>query len=188
MADYHAPTVVTPMIPLADMTPLERLLLEAIFDCEYDDDHVYLFSETGASDMICVARDALVRAVEQSGRTPNSTVNAYIDKKLRDETDPTDPKNSYVDIDMTDTSWDFILQDIVKRSPTLDEIVVTTSFTCSRMRPDGFGGAVTLITADIISGKSTFDMLEDLRSDAERETSPSLSATLDATHQRTSET
>lgn len=50
---------------------------------------------------------------------------------------------------------------------TLDEIVVTTSFTCSKMRPDGFGGAVTLITAETISGKSTTDMLDDLQSDAE---------------------
>jgi hypothetical protein len=28
------------------------------------------------------------------------------------------------------------------------------------MRPDGFGGAVVLITADVIRGKSTNDLIE----------------------------
>lgn len=29
MADYHSPTVVQPNIPAADMTPLERLILDS---------------------------------------------------------------------------------------------------------------------------------------------------------------
>jgi hypothetical protein len=30
------------------------------------------------------------------------------------------------------------------------------------MRPDGFGGAVVVISADAILGKSTYDLLEEL--------------------------
>lgn len=173
MADYHTPTVVTPTIPLSDITALERLMLEAIFDVELDQGgtHIYLFSDTGPSNMICVDRGDLMRALEDSRATPDSTANAYFDEKLRKEAEPSDPENPYLDIDLSDTSWEFILQDIVKRSPTLDEIVVTMSFTCSRMRPNGFGGAVTLITADTIAGKSTVELLEDLRYDAEQTTS-----------------
>ena len=167
MADYHSPTVVTPTIPLADITPLERLILEAVFDTELDrdDEHIYLFSEIGSSDLITVDRDDLLGAFEASVTVSGSTATERGAKLLREESPDTEAAD--IDIDMSDTSWEFILQDIVKRSPTLDEIVVTTSFTCTKMRPDGFGGAVTLITADTISGKSTTDMLDDLRSDAE---------------------
>ena len=38
--------------------------------------------------------------------------------------------------------------------------ITITSFTCSRMRPDGFGGMAVLITRDAIVGKSTGDFLE----------------------------
>lgn len=167
MAGYHSPTVVTSTIPLADITPLERLILGAVFDTELDRDgeHIYLFSEIGPSDLITVDRDDLLGAFEGSVTLSGSTAIEHIGKLLREEGQ--DGEADDVDVDMSDMSWEFMLQDIVKRSPTLDEIVVTTSFTCTKMRPDGFGGAVTLITADTISGKSTTDMLGDLRSDAE---------------------
>lgn len=44
---------------------------------------------------------------------------------------------------------------------TLTYISVISSFTCSKMRPDGFGGMAVLITKDAIKGKSTGDVLED---------------------------
>ena len=59
------------------------------------------------------------------------------------------------------------MQDIVCRSPTLDHVTAVSAFTCSRMRPDGFGGMAVVITADFVRGKSTNDILEDfLSSDA----------------------
>ena len=42
----------------------------------------------------------------------------------------------------------------------------TAAFTCSKMRPDGFGGMVTLITADEIIGESTNGLLEKWLTDA----------------------
>jgi hypothetical protein len=58
------------------------------------------------------------------------------------------------------------LQDIVRRSKTLSYISVVTSFTCSKMRPDGFGGMAVLITPDAIVGKSTGDFLQDMIEEA----------------------
>ena len=66
-----------------------------------------------------------------------------------------------IEIDFSGTSWEFIFQDIVRRSATLRYVTAVTSFTCSKMRPDGFGGMAVLITADAILGKSTNDILED---------------------------
>ena len=48
----------------------------------------------------------------------------------------------------------------------IDEIVVTTAFTCTKMRPDGFGGSVMLITVDAIRYRSTTDILEEFRIEA----------------------
>ncbi len=50
------------------------------------------------------------------------------------------------------------MQDIVKRSPTLAYVTAVSSFTCSRMRPDGFGGAAVVITShDLAHGLALSD-------------------------------
>jgi hypothetical protein len=138
MADYYPPTVIQQSIPDVDMTPLERLLLAHIFDAERDGDGWYFFSEQGPSDM---------------------TANRFIREHLPDP-QAIGPLPSHLDLDLSTTSWEFIMQDIVKRSPTLTYVSAVSSFTCSRMRPDGFGGAAVVISADEIVGKSTSDLLE----------------------------
>jgi hypothetical protein len=45
-----------------------------------------------------------------------------------------------INLDVSGTSWEFFLQDIVKRSATLVCISIAVAFTSSRMRPDGCGG------------------------------------------------
>ena len=58
------------------------------------------------------------------------------------------PEETEIDFDLSGTSWELIFQDIVRRSPTLRYVTAITSFDCSKMRPDGFGGMAVLITAD----------------------------------------
>lgn len=60
-----------------------------------------------------------------------------------------------------------MVQDIVKRSTTLDHVAVVSAFTCSKMRPEGFGGMAILITADAVWGKSTEDILGEFLKQAE---------------------
>lgn len=62
-----------------------------------------------------------------------------------------------------------MFQDVVRRSEAIEEIVVTTSYTCTKMRPDGFGGSVMLITPEAIRYRSTTDMLEELLNEADKE-------------------
>ena len=69
------------------------------------------------------------------------------------------PEEAEIDLDLSGTSWELIFQDIVRRSPTLRYVTAITSFDCSKMRPDGFGGMAVLITADRIIGKSTHDLI-----------------------------
>jgi len=155
MADYYSPTVIEPTIPNADMTPLERLLLSNIFEAEQDGEGWYFFAEEGPTDMISVSRAELEAALAAS-RTIDSSANAYIAEHLAQ----IPAAKSEVDLDLGGTSWEFLFQDIVRRSTTLRYVIVIMSFTCSKMRPDGFGGAATLITADNVKGKSTYDIIE----------------------------
>lgn len=160
MADYYTPTVMQQSIPDTDMTPLELLLLAHIFDAERDDDGWYFFSEQGPSDMLSIERGALDAALAASEGAGDSTANRFVREHLPDLRSG-DPLPSHLDLDLSTTSWEFIMQDIVKRSPTLTYVSAVSSFTCSRMRPDGFGGAAVLISADEIIGKSTGDLLEE---------------------------
>ncbi|MCP2223597.1 MULTISPECIES: hypothetical protein [Bradyrhizobium] len=86
----------------------------------------------------------------------------------RYDADAIDDPQDHIDVDLTDpdAGWDRMYQDIVRRSAMVDEIVVTTAFTCTKMRPDGFGGSMMLITADAICYQSTTDILEEFRIEA----------------------
>lgn len=161
MTDYHFPTVVTPHIPYDDMTPLEILILSLAFDESAETDGAYFHSWCGPSSVVTVEVDALREALHGS-RNAESRISGYVTGLLaQHDTVPEEDRSDDLDIDLTaDTEWDKMFQDIVRRSSTLDEIVVTTAFTCTKMRPDGFGGSVMRITAETIQYASTVDMLE----------------------------
>jgi hypothetical protein len=59
MADYHTPTVGQPTIPNIDVTALERLILNRVFDTEADGEGLYFFVETGPNDVIAFTADEL---------------------------------------------------------------------------------------------------------------------------------
>lgn len=162
MADYYTPTVIQPSIPIADMTPLEHLILTYILEWEQDGDTLYFYSETGPSEYFSIALPELRKGTAKSAGTASFLADYLAPKLVEASIEETD-----LDLDLTDTSWEFILQDIVKRSRTLDHISVISSYTCSRMRPDGFGGCVTVVTADSVFSNSTHEMEAQLLNRAE---------------------
>jgi len=169
MADYYQQTVLHQIIPDADMTPLERLLLSKILQFERIGDGWFFFAEENPAMVINVDRKQLEQAIQASPDSDNAAHSA-----VREELAGAMDGGKDIDLDFTNTSyldlsgssWEFFLQDIVRRSKTLTYISVVTSFTCSKMRPDGFGGMAVLITRDAIVGKSTGDILEDFLADA----------------------
>ncbi len=162
MADYFTPTVIQPTIPVADITPLERLLLSHIFNAEADGEGLYFYADEGPSDMIWLDRAPIEAALAQSPPTIDSTAATLVAKQLARE--PAD--NVEIEFDLSGTSWEFIFQDIVRRSATLRYVTAVSAFTCSRMRPDGFGGMAVLITASAVIGKSTSDIIADFLNEA----------------------
>ena len=163
MADYFAPTVIQQTIPNADMTALERLVLGHIFDAEPDGDGPCFFGETGARDFVILPAAALRAAFAQPAGSASC-----LRRHLAQAVASLDDTATDAEIDLSGMSWEFILQDIVRRSATLGYVTAVSAFTCSKMRPDGFGGMAILITPDAIKGKSTSDFLEELLADINR--------------------
>jgi hypothetical protein len=161
MADYFTPTVIQPDIPIADMTPLERLILRRFFESEEHEGALYLFSETGPCDLLYFRVSDLRHATEASEGVPSCLFEPALAAL-----DAAGPEAGDAAFDFSAMSYERILQDIVKRSQTLRYISVTAAMTCSKMRPDGFGGFVTLITEDNIIGESTTGLLEKWLGDA----------------------
>jgi hypothetical protein len=162
MPDYFTPTVIQPAIPVADITPLERLLLSHIFNAEADGEGLYFYADERPADMIWLDRAPIETALAQSKNTVDSTAVSVVTEQLARM--PAD--NVEIELDFSDMSWESIFQDIVRRSATLRYVTAVSAFTCSRMRPDGFGGMAVLITPSAVIGKSTNDVIEDFLAEA----------------------
>jgi hypothetical protein len=167
MASYFVPTVVQTTIANTDMTPLERLVLSHIFDAEPDGEGLYFFAEESPAE--CIEVDAAeLRAAHRDSAGIDSALDPIVAERLADS----DDADTHIELDLSMTSWATIFQDIVRRSPALDEVVVASAFTCSRMCPDGFGGMATLITADAVRSCGTDEMIAQFRDEAAAAAAP----------------
>ncbi len=107
MADYFSPTVIQPSIPVADITPLERLLLGHIFQIDPDDDGLYLYAEEGPADLFAVDRSDLEAALAASREVASAAATVVTEQLARD----TD-ESAEIDVDLSGTSYEFILQEL----------------------------------------------------------------------------
>jgi hypothetical protein len=162
MADYFSPTVIQPTIPVVDITPLERLLLNHIFYAEPDGEELYFSADQGPSDMVWLDRAPVETALAESKSTADSTATTMVTEQLARV--PVD--NVEIELDFSDHSWVSIFQDIVRRSATLRYVNAVSAFTCSRMHPDGFGGMAVVITGSAVMSKSTSDIVEEFLNEA----------------------
>ena len=173
MTDYFSPTVIQPAIPVADITPLERLLLSHIFHVEDRGDGLFFYEDEGPAAAIWLDRAPLEAALAQSPVTINTGAAAnFVIEQL--EHVPAD--NVEIELDVSDMVWKSIFQDIVRRSKSLRYVTAVSSFTASKMRPDGFGGMAVLITPKAIVGKSTNDIIEDFLAEAHLDDPTALAA------------
>jgi hypothetical protein len=155
MADYFTRTLVQQCIPLSDITPLELLLLLHMFSLEDGEATGHFCTWDGPAPIVSVPAGDLRAATDASRGTESRAMRRILDHYgdvLIGEGD--------IELDLSDNFWITILQDIVARSRALTHISVTMSFTCSKLRPDGFGGAAMLITANCVRSTSTHVMLD----------------------------
>ncbi|WP_062767294.1 hypothetical protein [Sphingopyxis terrae] len=155
MADYFSQTVIRPDIPRAAMTALERKILGEIFEEEAVGDDVYFCASHGPGDLVF-----LDIAEARALLAEDEAIESSLADLARDVLARVDADADELELDLSVISFESIFQDIVKRS-SLDYVEVEAAWTCSKMRPDGFGGAATLITADDIQSVSTAGWLEE---------------------------
>ena len=161
MADYHSPTVVDPIIPLSDINELEMLLLTNIFESEQHEEGLYFHHWQGPQLFISLNRGKFRAAAAKAQYDETSPLAELL---KQEKAAPKSEKE--IELDISESSYEFLLQNIVRRSQTLKYILVITSFTCTKMRSDGFGGMATVITANTIAGKSTHDIIGELLEEA----------------------
>ena len=155
MADYVSPTVVTPPIPLACMTPIERFILTTLFQFEPADEGraLYFYAEDGIDDEVSVSRCAF-DAIADTYEPGIDRLVMLIDMQMRERSQREDSAPLIAFINELDPLN--VLQSIVKRhGDVLPIITIHQAFTCSTMRPDGFGGAATVIHASGIDSLCT---------------------------------
>jgi hypothetical protein len=112
--------------------------------------------------MIWLDRAPIETALARSQSSVDSTAATIVTAQLARV--PAD--NVEIELDFSDMCWESIFQDIVRRSATLRYLTALSAFTCSQMRPDGWGGMAVLITASAVMGKSTNDIIEDFLNEA----------------------
>ncbi len=166
MADYYSPTVVQQPLPLEDITPLEKLVLTAIFETEELETEqngraLYCFASENVDVYTFLDAAEVREALEQSSSMPSRLYDL-----LRAQADHAAEGQSDFALDLSVDGFDFILQDILRRSKSLNYISVATAFTCSKIHPNAFGGIVALITPEEIRSESTSEILERLLADA----------------------
>ena len=155
MADYFSQTVIRPDIPRTAMTELEWRVLRDMFEHEEVGEDIYFFASHGPNDFVFLEIAEVRRLLEESDGIASSVADL-----VRKEIGTCDPDAAELELDMSVIGFEGIFQDIIRRS-ALDHVEVEAAWTCSKMRPDGFGGAATLITADDIESVSTAGWLEE---------------------------
>ena len=157
MADYYTPTIVHQSIPRRMMSPVEEFILKQVFEWEDDPEVVggiYFFAgECPASYIEIDDKEGLRKLIAES---------RALCPELCDEIE-----RAWVVDDGSIEIYEIggynpIFQAIVKRNQhELPYISIDQAFTCSSMRPDGFGGASTLIMPDSIENIDTTAWLEE---------------------------
>lgn len=161
MADYHSHIVIQPSVPLVDMSPLEDLLLSHMLQSEEDGDALYLFAELSIDSMPSINVGEL-RAAFQESLSFESQILPAVKLWLDKVCDLDDDEDTDFDFDavVEYPAYQLILQDIVRRSATVNYFTIEGAYTCTKMRPDGFGGVAGLVHAGGIRVQGTSELIE----------------------------
>src|SRR5271157_4541321 len=124
MADYFTPTIIEPPLPLADMTPLEKLVLGAVFETRETATGLHCHAWEGVNDFPSLPIAALRDAWAQADGTP-SRLHDLVTEHLAE----TGADAEAFELDLSVDGYECILQDIVRRSETLTHVSVVAAFT-----------------------------------------------------------
>lgn len=164
MACLQTKITTYPALPIADITALEKLILSRVLDCAETEDGLELYTDAGPMNPIVVSRRELMEAIDTSDQGSESLLKRFVRERVLSvlPAESPDPE-SVVFIDLSEFPWQFIVQDIVTRSPTAQELVVVQWISDPSQRPDTFGAGVSLITENGVFHATSEDLLADFR-------------------------
>ncbi len=153
-----------PALPIADISPLEKLILSKVLDCAEIDAGLELYTDTGPMNPIVVSRRELMEAIVTSDQANESLLKRFVSERVLFilPTEDLDPE-SVIFIDLSEFPWQFVIQDIITRSPTARELVVIQWVSDTSQRSNTFGASVSLITDNGIFHATSEDLLADFR-------------------------
>lgn len=154
-----------PPIPLADISPLEMLILTNVLECSETEEGLVLFTDFGPTNPVHLARSELVAAFRASTQyeDPLNTFIACRVLALLPAGGNTVEDDAMIDIDLTQFPWQFVVQGIVARSPDLREVTVIQWTNHPSQRLESFGASVSLVTAKAIHHATSEDLLARFR-------------------------
>lgn len=166
MATFETRIYTYPPIPFADMTPLEKLILSHVLECSETDAGLVLFTDIGPNNPIGVKRKLLLEAFRGSAPHMSSALNTFIASRVLSLLPA--PANAIdmdaaVDIDLDDFPWQFVVRDIVTRSPTLSEMTVIEWTNHPSQRLETYSAGVSLITAKAVHYVTSEDLVARFR-------------------------
>lgn len=182
MTNLETRIITHPPIPLADITPLEMLVLTNVLECSETEAGLVLFTDFGPTNPINVKRHELIEAFRASAPQTDNALNIFIAGRViallpapSGEVDT----EATVDIDLSEFPWQFVVQGIVARSPSLSELVVIQWMNHPSQRPETYGASVSLITAKAIHHATSEDLLACFRLQDQAIEPPTSSLVLD---------
>jgi hypothetical protein len=113
---------------------------------------------------IVVSRRELMEAIVTSDQANESLLKRFVSERVLFilPTEDLDPE-SVIFIDLSEFPWQFVIQDIITRSPTARELVVIQWVSDTSQRSNTFGASVSLITDNGIFHATSEDLLADFR-------------------------
>ncbi len=164
MACLQTKITTYPTLPIADISPLEKLILSKVLDCAEIDAGMELYTDTGPMNPIVVSWRELMEAMDTPDQTDKSLLKRFMRERVLSIFPVANPDpESVVFIDLSEFPWQFVVQDIITRSPTLRELVVIQWISDPSQRPDTFGASASLITENGIFHATSEDLLADFR-------------------------
>lgn len=155
-----------PPIPLADISPLEMLILTNVLECSETEVGLILFTDFGPTNPIRVARNELADAYRASAQFIQEPVNVFIASRvlaLLPAGGNVAQDDTVISIDLSQFPWQFVVQGIIARSADLREVTVVQWMNHPSQRPESYGAGVSLITAKAIHHATSEGLLARFR-------------------------
>ncbi|WP_244598688.1 hypothetical protein [Rhizobium tubonense] len=155
-----------PPIPLANISPLEMLILTNVLECSETQAGLVLFTDVAPTNPVRVARGELVAAFRASAQYAGDPLSVFIADRvlaLLPAGGNTVEDDATIEIDLSQFPWQFVVQGIVARSPDLREVTVIQWMNHPSQRLESFGASVSLITAKAIHHATSEDLLARFR-------------------------